>query len=82
MNTYKITLKIDTDPLLPTLKLLKAFPEVIDGLVEVIGSANSLIRVEQNDLSADTGELLIRLHPSERLLSFMVAAGAGNFDFN
>lgn len=84
MNTRKplnVTLRVDSSTLVATLEELSAFPEVADQFFNFLESGLELFRADTKGPAAlATGDVWIRLEPSDRLLALLAAARAGHID--
>lgn len=59
------------------------FPEIRQGLVSLLKSGEQLFGVDGDVIPASvTGELLVRLQPSDALLRFMSTSRAWDIDFS
>ncbi len=82
-NPVNVHVLADTGRLLVALRLLsealEGRPQVVDCFLHAIDSGAQLVRVDQDRGSAaQTGQLRVRLEPSDWLLGFLAALGAGN----
>lgn len=84
-SAYPMTVQIlaTTDRLDKALRLLaKALdgrPEAVDCFLRALDSGTQLVRADQDcGSAAQTGQLWVRLEPSDWLLGFLAALGAGN----
>ena len=73
METCTIRINCDTRPLLAYVELLE---KSFGGLLKTLDLPPELVRVESDTSTAATGELMVRLYPSDALLSFAAALGA------
>jgi hypothetical protein len=87
MGGAGVTLRVDARPLEAALgaarALLAEAPDgVLEGLERLLGpgdAAQQLVAVETDvDAAARTGELVVRLEPSDALRRLLAAAGAGD----
>jgi hypothetical protein len=83
-----ITLKCDSSAVDSVLDELDSLVHSLDGCVKFRNSGINLsdlpdesVRLESNNLPTDTGELVVRLYPTDLLLCFLAACRARNSEF-
>lgn len=83
MSHQSVVLGCDAAPLIAALSAASALAdrslEVCEGLLGLLDLPQKLVSVECDFSSAaTTGEVIVRLHPSDRLRILLAARGAGN----
>lgn len=81
-----LKISMDTSGVKPLLASLieaaERFPEVRDGLLRFIDAGSKLFTLESDRAATSvTDELVVRMYPSDSLLSFVPAARAAQSDF-
>ena len=77
-----IQIKVDSEPLISFLEILKRFSQVIDSAVDLPDFPDCLVRTESDRDPTNADVLIVRFYPSDALLRFSAAVFALNRDLD
>ncbi len=80
MASQAISIKCDSSPFVLFTKLLDGRLKVGERTLDFSDLCFELFRIESDFSSAGTGELVVRLYPSDGFLRFATTVLAGDFD--
>lgn len=78
----KLKLTVDTQPLILFTEVLQGFLKRIERPLDLGNLTFELARIDSDFSTANTGELFVRLYPSDAFLSFAGTIFTGKFDFS
>ena len=76
-----ITVNCDASPLMLFTKIFEAALQGRERFLDLGDFSFELARIESDFCAAGTGELLVRLYPSDAFLRFAATVFAGDFNF-
>jgi len=76
-----IKIMCDAQPFTSFFKVLQRFLQVSPNALDFSDFGSELVRIEHDASAANTGELLVRLYPSDALLCFAGAVFARDCNF-
>jgi hypothetical protein len=80
MTKINMTLECDSRAFASFEHLFKICLEVRNAFFDTDDLPNELVRIEQDDSSARTGKVFVRLYPSDAFLDFAAAVFARDVD--
>jgi hypothetical protein len=82
MAQPSVKIVCDAQPLVSFAKILECFLQISERPLDLSDFGFELARVENDMSTASTGEVFVRLYPSDALLRFAGTIFAGDFDFS